>query len=183
VITPATARSDLLALLAPLGFRSGRIDLPVVWPAIAAWMCRSASEVSPEGDERTFYLSHAPVGAAGTFAGAPPDHIAAIDLICIELGRAFSAVQPGRRQQLVSVGVTLWYADGEPWESLAGMPGWIDMGPSTPNIDGFARGDDVGWFTDWIRASPAYAVASRETALAAAVSDNVSDPLIVRVRG
>ena len=179
MITHATARSDLVAMLDPLGFRSGRIDLPAIWPAIAAWMRLSAADVAPAGDERTFYLSRAPVGAEGTFAGAPPAQIAAVDLICIELGRDFSSVQPGRRERLGSVGVTLWYADGEPWEALPGMPGWIDLGPSTPNVDAFARGDDVEWFTEWISASPVLAVASHEAALAAALSDGVSDPLIV----
>lgn len=177
--TRVSARSDLLALLDPLGFRSGRIDLPAIWPAVAARMCRPASDVAAEGDERTFHLSRAPAGAEDTFAGAPPDPIAAVDLICLELGRTFSTVQPVRRHQLGSVGVTLWYADGEPWEGLRGMPGWIDTGASTPNVDAFARGDDVEWFTTWIRASPVFAVASREAALAAALSDSASDPLVV----
>ncbi len=178
-MTRVSARSDLLALLDPLGFRSGQIDLPAIWPAVAAWMCRPASDVASEGDERTFYLSRAPAGAEGTFAGAPPDHLAAVDLICIELGRTFSTVRPGRRHQMGGVGVTLWYADGEHWDALQETPGWIDMGASTPNIDAFARGENVEWFTTWIRASPVYAIASREAALAAALSDSASDPLVV----
>jgi hypothetical protein len=175
----SAAREDLLAALAPLGFSSGRIDLPWIWPAISEWMQQRAADVEPEGDARSFYLSRAPRDAAPTqnvFAGSAPQPIAALDLVCLEFARNFNIIDNGRSMQLGTVGVVLWYADGKPWELLSRMPGWIDAGPSTPHLDACARGDDddddAGWLTHWIETSPAFEVASGQAALAAEVVDS-----------
>lgn len=49
-----TTREQLLDALAPLGFRDGRIDLPVLWPAVKAWLLEPATAGGPSSEERTF---------------------------------------------------------------------------------------------------------------------------------
>lgn len=176
----STARADLLAVLGPLGFRTGRIDLPALWPAISAWLREPASDVAPEGDERSFYLSRVPRDAPlSAFAGAPPAPIAGQDLVCLDFGRAFKRADDGTSTQLGSVGVVLWYPDGPPWEALSAMPEWIAAEPSTPHVDAFARGEDAGWLTRWIETSPVFAVAAGETALAAEITDEDENLLVM----
>lgn len=141
-------------------------------------MQQRASDVAPDGDERSFYLSRVPRDITPTqsvFAGSAPQAIAALDLVCLEFGRDFNIIDNGRSNQLGSVGVTLWYSDDQPWEVLSQMPDWIEAGPSTPHLDSFALGNDAGRLTNWIETSPVFEVASRQTALAAELFDSNHD--------
>lgn len=181
--TRATARHDLLGVLDPLGFRAGAIDLPAIWPGVAGWMRERAADVTPEGDERTFYLSRVPrdMGPSETpFAGEPPEGVPSAGLVCVELGRDFNnIIDKGTSLGLGSVGVALWYADDASWDVLDQMPGWIDLGPTTPHLDVFARGDDAEWLTSWIEESPFFVVAARRRALAAEVFDSAVEANLV----
>lgn len=175
MITRETAAHDLLARLDASGFRVGRMDLTSIWPALSSWMHEPPSDVASDDDERSFYLSFAPAGAPG-FAGAPPEEIASVDLVCIEFSREFKSGTP---HEVGSAGMTLWFAAGEPWASLEQMPEWIAMGPSTPHLDAFARGGDCEWLTAWIEESPVYAIASRAKVLAATVGDDRGNDVLV----
>jgi hypothetical protein len=177
--TRATARQQLLDALDPLGFRDGRIDLPLLWPAVKAWLLDPATDVEPNGDERTFYLSNAPADDILSFAGTPPAAVSGRDLICIELGREFHMRDGNRSLRLGGAGLVLWYADGPAWEPLAAERGWIDAGPTTPHIDAFAHGDDTPRLTRFVEDSLAFTVASQQPALVAEITDGVVDNLVV----
>jgi hypothetical protein len=171
--TRATLRQDLLAAVDPLGFHAGRIDLPLLWPAVKTWLLDPATDVTPSEDERNFYLSNAPGDGTHSFAGTPPAPIAGRDLICIELGREL------RIRDRADVGLVLWYADGPAWEPLSTADDWIAVGPGTPHIDAFINGDNPSWLTTYIETSLAFAVASQQRALAVEIADGVADNLVV----
>jgi hypothetical protein len=178
--TRATARQQLLAALDPLGFRDGRIDLPLLWPAVKAWLLEPATDVQADGDERSFYLSRAPGDGTDAFAGAPPPAIAGQDLVCIDVGRTFNVRDGIRSFQQGDIGLVLWYPDGPVWDPLAAEDGWIEAGPGTPHIDAFTRGDDPASLTSYIEHSLAFTIASRQHPLAAEIADSAfHDNLLV----
>jgi hypothetical protein len=140
MMTRATAGPCLLSALEAAGVREGRIRLPAVWDALAAWLHDPVADVEPANDRRFFYLSSAPAAIdrrrETVFAGEPPPAIAGLDLICIEFGREFvRRTGPNSARALGSTAVTLWYEARPPWEPLRATPEWIELGVSTCHYD------------------------------------------------
>jgi hypothetical protein len=51
-------------------------------------------------------------------------------------------------------GVSLWYAAALEWQRLRDVPGWIDMGVSTPHLDSFADGRQIDRLIADLESSP-----------------------------
>jgi hypothetical protein len=102
-----TAAKALLTGLERVGLRSGRVDLPTVWPVVADWWRMPVTDVAPENDLCECLLSLAPAvhhPNATIFAGSPPREIAGQDLMSLEFSR-------GR------AGLSVWYQAGRAWNA------------------------------------------------------------------
>ena len=164
----------MLSALEAAGICQGRIQLPAIWDALAAWLHDPVADVEPANDRRFFYLSHAPAGIdpirEAVFAGEPPRAIAGVGLICIEFGREFVCrTGPNARRGLGRAALTLWYEAGPAWEPLRETPEWIELGVSTCNYDWSADGRNPTWLTSELERSPVFEIASSERALAITV--------------
>jgi hypothetical protein len=168
MMTRETAGPCLLAALEAAGVRRGRIELPAIWKALAAWLHGPVGDVEPPDDRRFFYLSFAPAGVdptGHTFAGEPPTAIAGRDLICIEFGREFvRRTGPHSTRLLGSAGLALWYEAGPAWDPLRETPEWIELGVSTCHYDWSADGRRPTSLTSKLERSPVFDIASSERA-------------------
>jgi hypothetical protein len=170
-----TAARRLRESLEAGGCRSGRIDLPVIWPAVAAWWRTPITGVAPEDDWRTVYISEKPVDADPSqitvFAGHPPDAIADRDLLRLDFERSFQDRAGG------GAGLTLWYEASAGWDSPRTRPGWDEAGVSTPNVDwsSFSYDGDIERFIAELEQDELFAIASAERALALYFSDDRGD--------
>jgi hypothetical protein len=183
VTTRGAVERELLAALDQVGFRSERIDLPAIWPAIASWWRAPAGDVADEDDRRTFYMALRPaaVPSGSSFAGDPPTAIAGVDLVCLEFVRqlvtrmdATAMVGTGD-----SAAVTLWYRADPSWERLRRSSSWIELGPSTPSLDWVACGRNVEWLIFAIEQSAVFDVASGQRALALEIAGDGAENLVV----
>ena len=177
------AAKELLRALDRVGVRSGRLDFAAVWREVAAWWRTPISDVAPENDRHECLLSLAPAAShphANIFAGTPPHAIVGQDLMCLEFGREFvRRTSPTATATLDGgAGLALWYAHNQDWEGLRRSPGWIEMGPSTPNIDASGSGSDPERLIAWLEASALFEVASRQQTLSLVFADDSPDDLV-----
>jgi hypothetical protein len=166
-LTRRDAGPRLLAALERVGIRDGALDLPLIWPVLAAWLREPLADPEPVEDWRRFYISEIPAADPdGSFAGVLPDALRPPggDLWCVEISRDFARrTGDGSRETIAGGGgVEAWYADSPAWHALAEVDGWIAMGPGTPHVDWAVAGPDL----QGLERSPFLAVPLAEPVLA-----------------
>ncbi|HWI22377.1 MAG TPA: hypothetical protein VNT22_07160 [Baekduia sp.] len=188
-MTRDSSGAVFLGVLDRLGVRGGRIDLPDVWPILAAWWSTPVSDLAfDEQEELEFLLSLAPatkdVGVS-VFAGCPPDAIAGRELVCLEFSRGFHKVLAPNHLSGISGGahLTFWYAYDAPWQRLRECSSWIEMGLGTPQLDASSRFSDPPTLIRYIGdESGVLDAAAEQPALALCVSDELGEQELLVVR-
>src|SRR5690242_9534097 len=123
-MTRDSSARTLLDALDRLGVRAGRIDLPELWPTVAAWWATPVDDLARTHEEHlAFLLSLAPAvyeDGAAVFAGRPPEAIAGRELVRLEFDRSFSARVDQVRRIGISGGggVSFWYRYDAAWQRL-----------------------------------------------------------------
>lgn len=179
----------LLEALNRIGVRTGQIDLPVLWPAIAAWWSIPVADLGPTGRQLLeFRLSLAPATndeGAPVFAGTPPKEIAGNELVRLDFKGNFETVVDRRHQGALSGGatLTLWYAYTNAWKGLRERSNWIELGLSTPQIDmSLGLDGDAAEFIQCITESGVLSTAAKQPALALSVIDDLNNHRLSFVR-
>ena len=182
-----TAAKALLTGLERVGLRSGRVDLPTVWPVVADWWRTPVTDVAPENDLRECLLSLAPAvhdPNATIFAGSPAREVAGQELMSLEFSRAFvRRTGPNATVGLDGgAGLSVWYQAGPARERLRHSPEWIDMGPSTPNFDASGDGRATERLITALETSAMFEVALALPTLALVFVDDGADDLVIPAR-
>jgi hypothetical protein len=178
-MTRDSSASALLDALDRLGVRAGRIDLPELWPTVAAWWSTPVTDLDSSHEEYlAFLLSLAPADddEGGTvFAGRPPAVIAGRELVCLEFHRSFSVRVDDVRRIGITGGasVSFWYGYDAAWQRLRERSDWIEMGAGTPQLDAFSDGRDPDKLIRYVEEkSGVLETAAGEQALALVAGDH-----------
>lgn len=178
-MTRDSSAAVLLQTLDRLGVSAGRIDLPDVWPTLAAWWSTPVIDLGPaEVDELGFLLSLAPAAdQAHVFAGPRPAALTGRELVRLDFERSFHELVDGVGRVRISggAGISFWYGYDAAWQQLRETSDWIEMGYSTPQIDEFDGGRDPGGLIRYVEGSGVLAAAADQPALALLMLDHEGD--------
>jgi hypothetical protein len=187
-MTRDSSTSKLLAALDRLGVRSGRIDLPDVWPTLAAWWSTPVTDLAESQEEEfAFLLSLAPASyeeGATIFAGRPPAAIVGRELVRLDFEREFKERVDDVRRVGISggAGVSFWYGYGDAWKRLRERSDWIEMGISTPHIDACSDGRNLSTLVRFVEeTSGVLDAAAEDGALALVMVDGDGDERLLVV--
>lgn len=148
-VDPGQWSGDLLnRRLADQGFGSGAIDLPVILPAVRAWLHRAAPQIAVTQDQFTVELYDWP-GDDSTECAAPPPSLPDGAWVGIGFCRSLQRPLEDGTFSLNGGVLQLWYPTDDDWRSL--FPD-LDLQPtSAVSFEAFGH---AGSCSEWLLSHP-----------------------------